>query len=106
MSPRLLGFATLIDRLAQHYGEPAPLAVTEPFAMILWENVAYLASDAKRAEAFEELRAKVGLSPAAIRKAKDNVLLAIAGKGIVPANTVEKLRTAGEIARDSFDDNL
>jgi endonuclease III len=34
------------------------------------------------------------------------VLLAIAGKGIVPANTVEKLRRAAEIAGDSFDDNL
>ena len=106
MPARLLPFATLIDRLAQHYGEPAPPPVTEPFAMILWENVAYLANDAKRAEAFAELRSKAGLSPAAIRKAKDSVLLAIASKGIVAANTVEKLRMSAEIARDSFDDNL
>jgi endonuclease III len=106
MPALLLPFAKLIDRLAQHYGEPAPPAVTEPFAMVLWENIAYLASDAKRAEAFAELRAKTGLTPAAIRKAKESVLLAIAGKGIVPANTVEKLKKAAEIARDSFDDNL
>ncbi len=98
MPPRLLPFATLIDRLAQQYGEPAPPAVTEPFAMILWENVAYLANDAKRAEAFAELQKKVGLNPRDIRKAKDSVLLAIAGKGIVPANTIEKLRRAAEIA--------
>lgn len=104
--PRLLPFATLIDRLAAHYGEPAPPEVTEPFAMILWENVAYLANDAKRAEAFSELRAKTGLTPAGVRKAKDSVLLSIAGKGIVPANTVEKLRRAAEIARDEFDDDL
>ncbi|HZD32543.1 MAG TPA: hypothetical protein VE779_12880 [Candidatus Angelobacter sp.] len=106
MPARLLTFATLIDRLAQHYGEPAPPVVTEPFAMILWENVAYLANDAKRAEAFDELQTKVGLAPRDIRKAKDSVLLAIASKGIVPANTVEKLRRAAQIAHDSFDDSL
>jgi endonuclease III len=68
--------------------------------------VAYLANDAKRAEAFEELRTKVGLTPAAVRKAKDGVLLAIGSKGIVAKGTVEKLRTAAEVARDSFHDDL
>jgi len=74
--------------------------------MILWENVAYLANDAKRAEAFAELRARVGLTPAAVRKAKDSTLLAIASKGIVADNTVAKLREAAEIARDDFGDDL
>jgi len=106
MPPRLPPFTTIVDRLAKHYGEPAPPAVTEPFAMVLWENVAYLANDTKRAEAFEQLRAKTGLTPAGIRKTKDSALLAIAGKGIVPEQTVEKLRRAAEIARDSFHDNL
>ncbi|HVP55063.1 MAG TPA: hypothetical protein VMU45_08720 [Candidatus Eisenbacteria bacterium] len=101
-----LPFAKMINRLARLYGEPAPPAVTEPFAMILWENVAYLANDAKRAEAFAELEAKTGLTPQGIRKAKDDVLLAIASKGIVPGNTVEKLRRAAEIAHDSFNDDL
>ncbi len=106
MPSRLLPFGTLIDRLAQLYGEPAPPSVTEPFAMILLENIAYLANDAKRAQAFAELRDKVGLTPKDIRKAKDGVLLAIAGKGIVPETTVEKLRRAAEIALDSFADDL
>lgn len=106
MPRRLLSFATLIDRLAQQYGEPSPPSVTEPFAMILWENVAYLANDAKRAEAFSELQRKVGLNPRDIRKAKGNVLLSVAGKGIIPAATVEKLRRAAEIAQGEFGDNL
>jgi len=106
MSASRLPFVKAIDRLTQLYGEPSPPAVTEPFAMILWENVAYLASDAKRAEAFAELRMRVGLTPGEIRKAKDNVLLAIASKGIVPANTLEKLRMAAQIARQFFNDNL
>ena len=103
---QLPGLVNLIDRLAQYYGEPEPPAVIEPFAMILWENVAYLANDTKRAEAFAELRAKTGLTPAGIRKAKDHDLLAIASKGIVPANTVEKLRRAAKIAHDEFGDDL
>ena len=74
--------------------------------MILWESVAYLANDTKRAEAFAELQAKTGLVPARIRKAKDRALLAIASKGIVAAGTVEKLRSAAEIARDFFSDDL
>jgi hypothetical protein len=45
MPPKLLPFSKLVDRLAQEYGEPAPPVVTEPFAMILWENVAYLANE-------------------------------------------------------------
>jgi endonuclease III len=106
MPSRLLPFATLTHRLAQFYGEPKPPLVTEPFAMILWENIAYLASDAKRAEAFAELRTKVGLTPAAIRKGKDSTLLVIASKGIVADNTVAKLRKAAEIARDDFGDEL
>ena len=106
MPPRLISFAALIDRLAQLYGEPAPPPVTEPFAMVLWENIAYLANDARRAEAFAELQAKAGLTPAAIRKAKDSTLLAIASKGIVADNTVAKLRKAAEIAHDEFGDDL
>ena len=106
MAPRLLPFTELVDRLAQHYGEPAPPVITEPFAMILWENVAYLATDTRRTEAFAELKKKVGLRPRDIRKSKDSVLLDIATKGIVPAATVEKLRRSAEIARDSFGDNL
>lgn len=99
-------FATVIERLADFYGEPAPPVVTEPFAMVLWENIAYLASDAKRADAFAHLQTKVGLTPADIRKAKDATLLAIASKGIVPADSVQKLRRAAEIARDFFHDNV
>lgn len=106
MPPRLLPFPKLIDRLAQQYGEPALPVVTEPFAMILWENVAYLANDTKRAQAFAELQKNVGLSSRDIRKAKDSVLLAIGGKGILPASSVEKLRRAAEVASDEFGDNL
>jgi endonuclease III len=106
MSRSSLAFVALIDKLAELYGDPSPPTVTEPFAMVLWENVAYLAIDSKRAEAFAELQSKVGLAPADIRRAKDSVLLAIASNGIVPIKTVEKLRRSAEIARESFRDDV
>lgn len=74
--------------------------------MVVWENIAYLASDSRRAEAFEELRQKVGLRPSDIRKASDKDLFSITSKGIVPQNSLEKLRDAAEIAKESFADDL
>ena len=74
--------------------------------MIVWENIAYLANDARRAEAFDELRRTVGLRPADIRKASHKALFSVTKKGIVPENSVEKLRRAAEIAEESFRDDL
>jgi endonuclease III len=101
-----LAFSRVVDTLAQFYGEPDPPAVTDPFQMILWENIAYLANDARRAEAFDELRNKVGLRPADIRKASHKALLLVTSKGIVPENSVEKLRSAAAIAKEFFGDDL
>ena len=89
-----LSFSRVVDTLAKFYGEPDPPLVTDPFEMVLWENVAYLANDVRRAEAFDELRTKVGLRPADIRKASHKALLSVTGRGIVPENSVGKLRRA------------
>ena len=84
MSPRTLYFTQVIKVLALLYGEPPAPKITDPFALIVWENIAYLARDERRAEAFEELRSKVGLHPGDILKARNTVLLKVTGKGIVP----------------------
>ena len=106
MSPGRLSLSRVVDALAQYYGEPSAPLVTDPFAMVVWENIAYLASDSRRAEAFAELRQKVGLRPSDIRKATDKDLLSITSKGIVPQNSLEKLRDAAEIAKEFFGDDL
>jgi hypothetical protein len=56
MKPAIITFSMLVDTLQQHYGSPAPLPPTNPLELIIWENVAYLASDRRRAEAFATLR--------------------------------------------------
>src|SRR5271169_2185089 len=101
-----LSFPRVINALAQFYGEPDTPAVTDPFQMIVWENIAYLANDVRRAEAFDELRKTVGLRPADIRKASHKALLSVTSKGIVPENSVEKLRRIAEIADEFFGDDL
>ena len=101
-----LSFSQVIDALALLYGESPKPAATEPFAMIVWENIAYLASDERRGEAFEQLRRRVGLRPRDVLKASDKALLSVAAKGIVPENSVEKLRRAAEIAEQSFAGDL
>jgi endonuclease III len=103
--PRL-SFSLVIETLAQFYGEPDSPQITDPFEMILWENIAYLANDARRSEAFQDLQKKVGLRPRDIRQASDRALLSVASKGIVPGISIEKLRRAAEIAREFFGDNV
>src|ERR1022692_4106105 len=56
-------FSKLVDKLQRHYGSPAPLPSTDPMELIIWENIAYLASDKRRAEAFATLKQTIGTHP-------------------------------------------
>jgi endonuclease-3 len=73
------------------------------FEWILWDNVVYLAGDAKRAEAFALLKKTVGLRPDDILRARNPTLLAVTRHGIVPELFARKLRTAAELALGNFD---
>ena len=46
----------IIRRLAEHLGPPPAPFPVDPFELILWEQVGYLAADPKRRAAFEALR--------------------------------------------------
>ncbi|HSS45736.1 MAG TPA: hypothetical protein VLO07_10375, partial [Thermoanaerobaculia bacterium] len=70
--------------LRKFYGRPERPAVTDPFEQILWENVAYLASDKRRQEAFAMLRQRVGVKPEKILAAPLPILHEIGRKGIMP----------------------
>jgi endonuclease-3 len=96
----------LVEALRKFYGRPQPPAVTDPFEQILLENVAYLAKDAARTEAFAELKKRTGLKPARILAAPRAALHEIAGRGITPAATVEKLLEIAAIAQDEFGGDL
>jgi endonuclease-3 len=71
----------LLGSLRLRYGKPSPPPATDAFASILWEQVAYLADDARRHQAFAALAQRIGLTPRAIRAAAPAELLACARLG-------------------------
>ena len=95
----------VLDALRALYGPPRrPLR--DAFELILWENVAYLADDAKRAEAFALLRRETGLVPARILAAPRSVLAEVARRGILAADRAERLREIASIVLERFGGNL
>jgi endonuclease III len=96
----------VIDQLGAYYGEPRPPEVTDPWDMIVWENIAYLVDDARRQKAMEALRATIGIRPEQILGATPAQLLKAAIRGIVPDQSVEKLRHCARIALEEFGGDL
>ncbi len=101
-----LDIAAVADALRAHYGTLPPVPTTDPFELILWENVAYLAPPARRAAAFELLKREVGTRPADILAASDAALERVTAHGILKAKFAAKLRRCATIAIESFEGNL
>ena len=97
----------LIASLKRHYGDPKLPPAKGPFELVLWENACYLLSDERRAEVFEGLREQVGLNAAAIWRADQTVLLALAKRGgMRPETRVFRWREIARITQDRFAGNL
>ena len=96
----------LIDHLASIHGpapEPFP---TDPFELILWENVAYLVDDERRRKAFEALRRSIGTGPQQLLYASQDQLFEVSRHGILAQHFATKLRSAAEIAWTEFGGSL
>ena len=100
--------AKLIRALGRHYGPPASLAPKDPFQLLLWEYVAYLADDPTRTAAFAELKTTVGLSPSQVADAPLAVLGAIARRGgsIGVAQRASRMREVAIGVRDTWRGSL
>ena len=98
--------ARRIDALERLYGRLAPSKTKDPFELVLWENVAYLADDDKRARAFALLKKSVGLRPADVREAREDTLLLVTSHGIKPELRVGALRRCADIAAKEFGSDL
>ena len=93
--------------MKKHYGKPGPPITTDPFELILLENVAYLVSDERREEAFTLLRKTVGTRPHQILAAANGALLAVAKLGgMQPEKRAARLREMALIAMNEFDGDL
>lgn len=98
----------LLSKIERRYGTPAAPQFSGPFEMILWEIVAYLADDERRAAAFRALREQVGLTPQQILAAPKRVLHDIArmGGSIAAEERAGRLRAAAQLTLDEFDGDL
>jgi endonuclease-3 len=96
----------VVDLLKARYGQPKVPRLGGPWEMILWENVAYLADDDRRQEAFQTLKKRVGTEPAQILSASNDALLEVTGHGILADQFAVKLRKCAKIALEEFDGDL
>src|SRR5712692_2624185 len=97
----------IISQLAAHYGKPEPPITTNPFELILLENIAYLVSDDRREQAFKTLRKHVGTKPHEILSAShDDILQATKLGGMHPEQRVNRLREIALIAMNEFGGDL
>ena len=100
-------FQKIIDQLETYYGPPAPPKVTDPFEMIILENVAYLVDDERREMVFEELRRRVGVTAPEIFYASADLLREVAKPGGMNLEgRVEKLRSSAQLVLRSFHGDL
>ena len=91
-----------VTRLERHYGKPAPLRATDPFAMVLWECCAYLVDDARRRRVYDRLVAATGGDPVRIAAMKPGALAELIAEdgGMRPPMRAEKLQRASSLVLD------
>jgi len=96
----------VVERLQAHFGKQKLPKFNGPWEMILWENVAYLADDDRRQQAFQTLKKRIGTKPSQILSASDEALLEVTRHGIMPEQFVEKLRKCAKLVLEEFDGDL
>jgi endonuclease III len=98
----------IIRTLVRHYGSVKSLAPKDPFQLLLWEYVAYLADDDTRASAFAELKETVGLRPTEVAAAPLPALAGIARLGgpIAAAQRASRMRDVATTVRDTWRGSL
>lgn len=95
--PTIKRVATL---LAEHHPHVALPVSADPFELVLWEQVAYLATDDVRSLAFTALKERVGLSPERVQAAPLSILKAIAriGGSIAVSERAERMERSAKMA--------
>src|SRR5437762_2300386 len=98
---------TIVTRLLKHYGKRKAPITTDPFELVLLENVAYLVSDERREEAFTALREHCGTKPHEIlAAANEKILKATELGGMHPKQRVHRLKEIALIAMNQFEGDV
>lgn len=86
----------IVETLARQY-TPPPLP-SDPFQLILWENIGYLIDDQRRRGLFADFAERVGFDPRALLDADDDQLFSLAERGgMRPDVRVERWRTIAKL---------
>jgi endonuclease III len=101
MPPRS-ALSRVLDALEKAHGTPPPPPTRDPLELVLWANVAYLADDERRAEAFRALKKRIGTRPERILAARGELLFDVGRAGIMPGGSAERLRRTAAIALEQF----
>ncbi len=98
----------LIGRLKRCHGAPPEPPTRDPFGLIVWEQVGYLADDQRRLEAYRMLEERVGLAPAAILHAPLATLRTITrhGGAIAVDERAKRLGAAADRVVKKWNGNL
>ena len=91
MAGEPLSLGEAVRSLRKHYGSIKSVPTADAFELILLENVAYLASPARRLKVFEELKRTIGTTPEAILAAEPSTLERITARGILKSTFAAKL---------------
>lgn len=93
--------AEVLERLQARYGDVASPAPEAPYALVIFLNCGYPASDERCAKGFAALAAAIGLEPAAILAADDAALAqAMTAGGMIPELRAARLRAIATAVRD------
>jgi len=108
MAPGARSFARIIGILSRFQGGPPKPVTRDPFQLILLEQVAYLATDERRLEAYRKLEREVGLTPEAIAAAPASRLTAIArfGGATAAADRAGRMKESAELVLSRWDGRL
>lgn len=91
-----------LELLRARYGTPHGPPTSDLFGLLIWENVAYLASPERRRKAFARLKDSIGITPEDIASADGDLLKDVAAHGILKETTVSKLRRCARLAMEKY----
>ncbi len=91
-----------LDELEMAYGHAPEPVTADPWETVVLENVAYLADDRRREEAFLALKKRIGLQPEQILGATNAELTELSSAGIMAGERGERLKKCARIALEEI----
>jgi endonuclease III len=104
--PKSLALRAVVELLRTEHDPPGAPPTRDIFELILWENIAYLASPERRRLAFAKLKNTVGTRPEQILAARKGALEKVTALGILKKGTAAKVRECARIAVSEYDANM